>query len=169
MALHIVIDGYNLIGASQVSGYIKNDLESVREELFKRLLAYKRLRGHKITVVLDGKYSDNLSRRHENRAGIEIIFSKSGEEADLIIKEMAEKKREGLTIVTSDRDVASFAVKRGSVIIPSNEFNAILEMAGYAEGKGIIDDEEDCRSEKKGNPKRLSKKDRQKAKRLKKL
>ncbi|MBI5894109.1 MAG: NYN domain-containing protein [Deltaproteobacteria bacterium] len=168
MALHIVIDGYNLIGASQSSGYIKNDLESVREELFRRLLAYKRLKGHKITVVLDGKYSENLSRRHENHAGIEVIFSKNGEEADLIIKEMAEKKREGLTIVTSDRDVASFALKRGSVIIPSNEFNDILEMADYAEDKGIIDDE-DCRSEKKGNPKRLSKKDRQKVKRLKKL
>ncbi len=167
MALHLVIDGYNLIGTSYMS---KGDLESARQELFKQLLAYKRLKGHKITVVLDGKYSENLSRKHESYACIEVVFSKSGEEADLIIKEMAENKREGITIVTSDRDVASFAVKKGSVVIPSNEFNNILEMAGFAEIKGIIDNEDDIHDrEKRGNPKKLSKKDRQKMKRVRKL
>ena len=169
MPIHLVIDGYNLIGASP-SGYAKNDLESVREELFRRLAAYKRLKGHKITVVFDGKYSEHLSRRRESRDGIEVVFSKGGEEADLIIKEMAENKREGLTIVTSDRDIALFAIKNGSVVIPSNEFAEILEMADYSEMKGIIDNEDEAGgSAKKGNPKRLSKKDRQKVKRLKKL
>ena len=53
MAMHLVIDGYNLIGAmTDLAGM---DLEEIREELITRLLAYKRLKKHRITVVFDGK------------------------------------------------------------------------------------------------------------------
>src|SRR3989344_3702693 len=78
MAMHLVIDGYNLIGAmTDLAGM---DLEGIREELITRLLAYKRLKKHRITVVFDGKRSGNLSRSSMNQKGIEVIFSREGDE-----------------------------------------------------------------------------------------
>lgn len=167
MAIHLAIDGYNLTGV-MMPGLAAMDLEGVREELIKRLQAYKRIKGHKITVVFDGKRSGSLSRARMNQGGIEVIFSRDGEEADLILKEMAKNFRESITIVTSDRAVASFAEAHGAVTIPSDEFDAILSMAFYSNIKGIEDEEENVPT-KRGNPRRPSKQERKRLQKLKKL
>lgn len=170
MALHLAIDGYNLTGVMTMPGQIARDLEGTREELIKRLQAYKRLKGHRITIVFDGKRSGNFSRARVNQGGIEVIFSKDGEEADQILKEMAKKERHGITIVTSDRAIASFAEAHGSVTIPSDEFDAILSMAIYSDMKGVTDDdEEDTFIKKSGNPRRPSKQERKRLQKIKKL
>lgn len=169
MAMHLVIDGYNLIGAmADLAGM---DLEGIREELLTRLLAYKRLKKHRITVVFDGKRSGNLSRSSMNQKGIEVIFSRDGEEADQILKEMAKNKRQGITLVTSDRAVASFAEAHGAITIPSEEFDSKLAYAGYSDIKGITDEDDEgyASTVKKGNPRRLSKEERKRLKRIKKL
>lgn len=171
MAVHLVIDGYNLIGAMTIHDNAKMDLEDVREELIKRLMAYKRLKGCRITVVFDGKGSGNFYRTRMNQGGIEIIFSKDGEEADQILKEMATTERHGMTLVTSDRAVISFAEACGAVAIPSEEFDSILSMAMYSHIKGVTDEDEegDMPTKKSGNPKKLSKQERKRLQRIKKL
>ncbi|MBI5874495.1 MAG: NYN domain-containing protein [Deltaproteobacteria bacterium] len=171
MALHLAIDGYNLTGVMTMPGQIATDLEGTREELIKRLQAYKRLKGHRITIVFDGKRSGSFSRARMNQGGIEIVFSKDGEEADQILKEMAKKERHGITIVTSDRAIASFAEAHGSVTIPSDEFDAICAMAIYSDMKGVIDEdeEEDTSTKKSGNPRKASKQERKRLQRIKKL
>ncbi|MBI3752711.1 MAG: NYN domain-containing protein [Deltaproteobacteria bacterium] len=170
MAVHLVIDGYNLTGVMAISGQTAADLEGVRDELIKRLQAYKRLKGHRITVVFDGKKSGSLSRAKMHQNGIEVIFSKDGEEADQILREMAKKERHGITIVTSDRAVASFAEAQGAVTIPSDEFDAILSLAIYSDMTGVADeDEEDVSTKKSGNPRKLSKQERKRLQRIKKL
>jgi len=167
MAVHLVIDGYNLIGSMN---YTATNLEDTREELIKRLMAYKRLKGCSITIVFDGKGSGSFYRTRTNQGGIEIIFSRDGEEADQILKEMAKTERHGMTLVTSDRAVVSFAEACGAVAVPSDEFNGILSMAIYSDMKGaIIDDREDMPARKTGNPRRLSKQERKRLQRIKKL
>ena len=172
MALHLVIDGYNLTGVMTMSGQTASDLEGTREGLIKRLQAYKRLKGHRITVVFDGKKSGSFYRASMNQGGIEVIFSKDGEEADQILKEMAKAEKNSITLVTSDRAVASFAEAHGAVTIPSQEFDAILSTAFYSDRKGVTDENEEeseLTTKKGGNPRKLSKQERKKFQRIKKL
>ena len=170
MAIRIVIDGYNLIGASTGVGLSVRDIEAQRENLIKRLIPYRKTKHAKLTVVFDGAGLGRLSRSREIKDGVEIIFSMAGETADSILKEYAERFREGLTLVTSDRDVANFAISKNTVVIASDEFLAVLDTSEYQEMKGVIEeDEEDERKDKKGASRKLPKKERLKEKRLKKL
>ncbi|MBI5560618.1 MAG: NYN domain-containing protein [Deltaproteobacteria bacterium] len=167
--MHIVIDGYNLIGALSAMGASVRDIEAERENLIERLKSYKRLRGARITVVFDGTAGYGLGRTKENKGGIEVIFSRAGETADTVLKEYAGKMREGLTLITSDRDVASFAEKCGAVVVSSGEFVERLESAEYTELKGVEEDEGSAQQPKKGQARRPPKKERLKMRRLKKL
>ncbi|MBI3398419.1 MAG: NYN domain-containing protein [Deltaproteobacteria bacterium] len=171
MAIHLVIDGYNLTGVMALPGQTATDLEGTREGLIKRLLVYKRAKGHRVTVVFDGKKSGSFYRTKINQYGIEIIFSKDGEEADQILKEIAKTEKQNMTLVTSDRAVASFAEAYGAIAISSDEFNAILATALYSYMKGVIDEDEDeiIVSNKSGNPRKLSKLERKRLQRMKKL
>ncbi|MFQ5329904.1 MAG: NYN domain-containing protein [Thermodesulfobacteriota bacterium] len=178
MSLRLAIDGYNLIGATYGMEMVHRDIEGVRDMLIKRLAEYRKVRAKegalRMTVVFDGTSSGRFSRGREMVAGIEVLFSRDGELADQLLKEMAREMREGLTIVTSDRDVADYARRQESVVISSDEFNGILEMAAYADMKGLdMEDEDDSPPRvggaKKGPARRLSKEERKKKKRLKKL
>jgi predicted RNA-binding protein with PIN domain len=168
MAIHLVIDGYNLTG---VMNHTATDLEGTREELIKRLQAYKRIKGHRITVIFDGKKSGSFYRERMNQGGIEIIFSKEGEEADQILREMAKKERHSMILVTSDRAVASYAEAQGAVTMPSDEFDSVLSMAMYHDMKGAEEDGEieAIQTKKGGNPRKPSKQERKRLQRIKKL
>lgn len=166
MSLHLVIDGYNLIGVN--AGL--NDIEAQRETLIGSLAAYKRLKRVKVTVVFDGTRSKRLTGSKETRSGVEVIFSRDGQEADEVIKNFARTKGEGLTIVTSDRDVSSYARAHRAVVVSSNEFRDLLDMALYEDLKGVSpEDEENGQHDKKGPSKRPPKSERKKMNRLKKL
>lgn len=167
MSLRLVIDGYNLIGVS--SDF--HDIEELRASLIKDLAVYRRLKRVKVTVVFDATFTGRLTGSRETRDGVEVVFTKGGERADEIIKEYSRLKGEGLTVVTSDRDVAAYAASRGSVIIGSGEFRDLLEGALYEELKGasLDDDDEGTVDRKKGPSKRPGKAERKKKNRLKKL
>ncbi len=170
MALKIAIDGYNLIGASTGIGLSLPDIEQAREELIERLITYKKQKGIKVTVVFDGTHSGYLSRNQEVRGGVKIIFSRGGEEADYVLKQMVAEQGSGLTIVTSDRDITRFAEDKSAVVIPSAEFKELLDQCEYMEVKGSDEDEDyEEDQQKKGPAFRASKKDRKKKQRMKKL
>jgi len=53
--MHIIIDGYNLIRQSEaLRRFDSFGLEAGRKELLRLLSLYRKSRGHRITVVLDG-------------------------------------------------------------------------------------------------------------------
>ena len=55
MALHLIIDGYNIIRQSpELLSKESQDLRWGREALLEKLAAYRRLKKHPITVVFDG-------------------------------------------------------------------------------------------------------------------
>ena len=171
MGLRLIIDGYNLISTLSAPDNFSMDMEAERDELLHRLEVYRRVKRVKITVVFDGTGTGNLRRGSEKYKSIKVIFSRGGEEADAIIKDMAREGGTGLTIVTSDRDVADSAERAGAVVISSQEFAERLYMAEYSEMKGVTedDDNEEIKNPKKGPSRRNPKKDRKKAGRLKKL
>ena len=171
MEINVVIDGYTLTGVMTMPDHTAKDLEGTREELIKRLQAYKRIKGHRITVIFDGKKSGSFYRARMNQGGIEIIFSKEGEEADQILREMAKKERHSMILVTSDRAVASYAEAQGTVTMPSDEFDSVLSMAMYHDMKGAEEDGEieAIQTKKSGNPRKPSKQERKRLQRIKKL
>jgi predicted RNA-binding protein with PIN domain len=176
--MHIIIDGYNLIRQSDsLRRFERLGLEKGREELIKRLASYRKLKGHRITVVFDGWIGGPLREERLKEEGIHIIYSKRGEKADEVIKRIAKKgSGEELVVVTSDREIAGAVDRSGGVAIPSPEFETRMIVEGEAallSDKGVSpeedDDEEIRRSEKKGPSRRLSKKERLTERRRRKL
>lgn len=131
MAIHIVVDGYNLIrqsGAFRSAERI-GGLESGREALLRSLSQYRTVKSHAITVVFDGGLGPANAKHRERRAGVDIVFSRVGESADCVIKKMAVEQRERLVVVTSDRELALFAAKCGASTIDSVHFEQRMAMA----------------------------------------
>ena len=55
MALHLIVDGYNLLAQTGRVGAGANlNSEAAREALLRDLAAYRQRKSHPITVVFDG-------------------------------------------------------------------------------------------------------------------
>ncbi len=166
---HILIDGYNLI--AKMEG-ISGNLEPQRERFIRRLSEYRAQKGHSITVVFDGEKGGWITESHERTLGINITFSRLGEKADDIIKRMVKEHDEEYTVITSDKEVASFAESSGHTAIPSEEFIPKLQLDSRIGPE--IDKDEDIEQQtlttrKKGNPRKLSKAARRRKQRLDRL
>jgi len=167
--MFIAVDGYNFIKQIHELRHLELiELQKARERLVEKLARYKRLKGHTIAVVFDGTQGGRLSGSRGRSQGIEIIFSKPGEKADDVLKRLAAEKHGGVTVVTSDREVALFAEKRGAVIIPVFDFAQKMEMAQFSSLKGTEKEEfsfaRPIAPNKKGPSHRLSKNRRKAAK-----
>ena len=169
MGNHLIIDGYNLIGYRDGLG---GDLELQREQLIEKLVTYRMAKRHAVTIVFDGWKTGTLSESRETIKGIKVIFSKRGEKADQVICRMVSREGTRFIVVTSDRAVKEKAMSEGAVAVSSEEFDQLLMMASYAEGESNMNDEDyepTLSTKKKGNPRRLSKAERKKKKKLEKL
>jgi len=175
MSIHIIIDGYNLIRQSgRLSRKDREDIQLGRDALIDRLVAYKRMRGHRITIVFDGGNAPNYSQHRDRVRGIEIVYSRSGETADTIIQRMAAQEREKALMVSSDREVVDYAAGRGCATVSSPEFEEKMEMALLMDEKGLNEADGDSggwkpTTRKKGPRRRLPKRQRQNRRKLRKL
>ena len=176
-AMHIIVDGYNLIRQSATFRHSeRKSLEEGRNALIRSLAGYRKLRGHRITVVFDGWMGGSPREERDQAGGVEIIYSRLGEKADEVIKRLIEKGSEESLVITSDREIAVFATRRGKTAIASAEFDALL--ARIASGSSAEDtrsategDDDDDRTgmKRKGPSRRLSKQKRAALARFKKL
>lgn len=174
--MNILIDGYNLIRQSNIFRcYEKQSLEAGRNALIASLSSYKKRRRHKITVVFDGWESGSAQEERNFQSGINIIYSSRGEKADEVIKRMTAKIDEEIIVVSSDREISSFATRRGKTAISSPEFEMI--MTKIINGPQTIESEEEKDEEdeysrpfkKKGPAHRLPRAQRNAQTRIKKL
>lgn len=171
MPTHLIVDGYNLLaGAGSLSGH----LESARETLVQDLAAYRHRKNHLITVVFDGWQQGQSSEQREHRAGVQIIYSKRGERADQVIQRLAREYGSDCAIVSSDHEIMNAARAHGAFTMGSREFADKLHMSSGAAGTmpyKELDSGDDSHSrrrpEKKGNPRKLPKAQRQRDRRLK--
>lgn len=172
--MKIIVDGYNFIGRQKG---LRGDLEKKRRLLVEQLSAYRRIKGFPVTVVFDGGDTGETS---DQIGGIEIIFSGRGTSADEVICRLAERLREGCTVASSDREVQQRVRGSGGIAIYSGEFesrlrSALNPAADPAEEEVLEKDgpdgvEENPKgSRKKGNPRKLSKAERSRQSRLKRL
>jgi uncharacterized protein len=162
--MDVIIDGYNLIGGDRG---LRGELEHQRNWLVQRLSLYQEVKGHNVTLVFDGWKSGSLDEVSEIKQGIRIVFSRQGEKADSVIIRLARQKGSGCVVVTSDREVRKAVERFGVAAVYAGEFSQILR---NLESSAETDrDRDERRSNKKGNPNRLGKKERKRLGSLKKL
>jgi len=171
MATHLVIDGYNLLAHCGRGG--DRHSEMARESLLRDLAAYRHRKGHPITVVFDGWQQDSPVEGREHRSGVQVIYSKRGEKADQVIQRLAREYGTDCAVVSSDREIVNTARSQGAFTITAQEFAGRL---GRSNTMGTIphkelDTGEDLQPrrgpEKKGNPRKLPKSQRQRNRQLK--
>ena len=184
--LTIIVDGYNFIFNSYFKIRFKSDeLQKLREETINFLSKYYNVKRNKVVVVFDGYNTGEPSESRYNRQNIEIIYSKKDEKADDVIVRLAKSITGNLLIVTNDNDIRRRASSASCSCLDVDEFIRLAEniIAQGIYGGGIESIAEGAEEEdyedgisgrrgggaKKGNPHRLSKKERLKMKKIKKL
>jgi len=180
MAMHVIIDGYNLLG---VRGWGANsstcDGERFRERLIQDLTRYRHRKGHPLTVVFDA-WREPTGEYQEHRSGVQVIYTKSGERADQVIQRMARQFGRDCVVVSSDLEIVSTARAHGALPISAQEFQGKLQVvvgvgkSGKPTSKlsvsaayGKVEDEPfPKRPDKKGNPRKLPKTQRHRNRQL---
>ena len=168
--VHVLIDGYNLM--AKMDG-LRGNLEAQRERFLQALSQYRVQKYHEVIVVFDGEKGGWDTESHERTMGIVIVYSRLGEKADDVIKKMVKDDDVEYTVITSDKEVASFAETHGHTAIPSEDFIPKLRMrGGTASAEWKDEGDEEYRSvtvKKKGNPNKLSKAARKRKQKLDRL
>ena len=170
LMVHVLIDGYNLM--AKMDG-LSGNLEAQRERFLQALSQYRAQKYHEVIVVFDGEKGGWGTESHERTMGIIIVFSRLGEKADDIIKRMVKDDDVEYTVITSDKEVASFAETYGHTAIPSEDFIPKLRIrSNVTAGEWQDEDNDDYRPvtvKKKGNPNKLSKAARKRKQKLERL
>jgi len=173
MAIHIIIDGYNLIRQSETLKDLEYiDLQLGRETLIDQLASYRRMKHHHITVVFDGTNAPVFSQKRDIVQGIHVVFSRNGELADTVIKRMVGKEREKALVVTSDREITCYALSKEASVIESADFEAKITINDDAWGYPGDDHRDDGwkpSTKKRGPSRRLPKRKRRSMAKIRKL
>lgn len=175
---YILIDGYNLIGIAH------DNLEKARNDIIERLKKYSEIKGHEVTIVFDGWKRGQRDETRIKFRDLTVIYSRLGEKADLTIKKIISSSTRPWIVVSSDREVADYAERKDHSAVASGEFEEKLYSAigslmsdpltdspDFGEGFQKDDDEDIyCRPDRaRGNPRKLSKKQKKKIRALSKL
>ena len=113
---HLLVDGYNVTK----TGYPTLPLEKQRARLLTGLSLLARHSGAEVTCVFDGKDLDAPVPMAPPR-GVRVLFSRSGETADELIRRLVRAEPEGrpVVVVSTDREVADGVRKAGARPVPS--------------------------------------------------
>lgn len=123
----IIIDGYNYIGA--IGDISLSDIDK-EEKLVHKMSSVAAIIKNKITIVFDGQKNSIYREGAKYKKGnINVIISSYNNSADDVIKKMINKSdhKRDLTIISSDREVYSYAIKKGSKAIHCREFEKQLQ------------------------------------------
>ena len=175
MALHLIVDGYNLLALTgRIGAGTSLHSETARESFLRDLAAYRQRKSHPITVVFDGWQQGWGTEQREHRLGLEIIFSRRGEKADQVIQRLAAEFGSACAVVSSDREIINVARAQGAFVMKAQEFIGKLQESSSVTRASLhkeLDTGEDLQpkrsAEKRGNPRKLPKALRQRNRQLK--
>jgi predicted RNA-binding protein with PIN domain len=145
----LIVDGYNL------TGLLRGDLERERQRLVEAMAAYRKQKGHDITVVFDGWKDGSGHESRSTEGGVNVVFTGLGEKADTVIIKTISKSQTPMIVVSSDREIQKHAWSHGSTPIDSEVFLSVIERDDGIKGPG---EGVDYQQRGKGNPRRPSKK-----------
>lgn len=121
----ILVDGYNVL-RGVLEG--REASEQVRNQFLAQLGRYARRKKHKIIVVFDGGSSHMPDRLEQN--GVSVVFSGYIDSADdLIKKKLTALHGKDVLLVSSDRELNSWASKYDIPSIEAIDFYELLQSA----------------------------------------
>jgi predicted RNA-binding protein with PIN domain len=123
-----LIDGSNLLGYF-FRGFHKHPDNKMK--LVRRLIAFQRMRRTRIILVFDGAPFPDGQEMSLPEKKFDIIHPPPGATADAMIKDFLAGRKDlrNLSVVSSDREIASFARHKGARVITCPEFAAELGKA----------------------------------------
>src|SRR6185295_4240295 len=157
--------GYNLLALDR---RLDRGLEQSRNPLINRLVRYRQLKTLNLTVVFDGWRSGSATESRLAQEGISIVYSRLGEKADAVVIRLARERSSGAVVVSSDREIRNTVERFGAVAIHAQEFSDILQELDTPGGEDRLDDWQD-RQLDRASSNRLSKADRKRRDKLRKL
>ncbi len=126
MSRVVVIDGYNVIGASdRYSELMDRDADVARSRLVADV-AYAQGGGDEETIVVfDGAMNPGSDGTPHDVGGVSVVFSAYGRDADEVIEQLVARRRgrgDTVTVVTSDGETQWVALGLGAVRMSANEY-----------------------------------------------
>lgn len=170
---HLIIDGYNVLGAMGLPPEkVVGKGEVHRDQFVTRLGLYSQAIQCPVTVVFDAWRQRGHMRQTSHQSGVTVLYSAEGERADQVIQQFIRQYGKESAVVSSDLEVSNVARAFGAFVIRSQEFLGRLQkgsqrqtMSGSSLGKPESKDEDSDlvirAKDKKGNPRKLPKKLRQ--------
>jgi predicted RNA-binding protein with PIN domain len=154
-----LIDGYNVIRRDpELKACEAESLEAGRRALLHLIARARRAPQDEFTIVFDGA---RLSGGTPTAGRIRVVFSRPPLTADDELMRLARQLRSGAVVVSSDRKIQDAARRAGSAVLTAEQF---LEALDVPERSPAADSKDDSDAgparEKRGNPRRLSKKAR---------
>ena len=133
-----IVDAYNLLYADQeLAELAGTNLEAARNKLLRQVALYASRKAIKITMVFDGRAEIGPSQAGGS-AAVKILYSARPQSADDLIIRIVEKDPEarGITVVSSDNQVAGRARLAGASVLSSAEFiSRLRKVKGTRESK----------------------------------
>lgn len=153
-----LIDGYNVIRRDpELAGIDKRSLEAGREALLRLIARVARDSPDEFVVVFDGIKAGAGSAGDRR---VRVVFSKPPEKADDVLIRLARQTGAGAIVVSSDRTVQDAARRARAAAVSADAFLERMSGDGAEDADGG-DEEPDHPEPKKGNPRRLSRANRQ--------
>ncbi len=120
----LLVDGYNIIHAWPNLHFEGDEgFETARKKLTDILSEIHALSGEEIILVFDAYRVKGGLRRHEERGGIHLVYTKEAETADQYIAEISREKAKTnrVRVATSDGPVQLIAWREGALILSARE------------------------------------------------
>ncbi len=121
-----LIDGNNLIGHLP---YLELSDPRSKHRLVARLSIFQRAKRTKIVLVFDGFPDSELGGKKVDTKKFIILYPDRGQTGDMLIKEWIEKQTDlrHLYVVSSDREIKTFARMKGAKALTCEEFDKQLK------------------------------------------
>lgn len=128
-----IIDGNNLIGSSPDMSLEES---GVRQKTIQMVRRFQQNRNNKVIVVFDGE-PDGTSHRQELGSKFLVVYPRYGQSADDEIKHILDSYNDfrDVVLITSDRELKSYARKLGARTVNSIEFYFKLKREYRETGK----------------------------------
>lgn len=120
----LVVDGYNIIGASSELTRLKQrDISQARKRLIEQMQEYQAYTGNRIIIVFDALYvKGNEHRQYYN--GVEVIYTREEETADECIERLVKSLKNvnnEVYVATSDYMEQRTIFSRGALRMSARE------------------------------------------------
>lgn len=128
-----IIDGNNLIGSSPDMSLEES---GVRQKITHMVRKFQQNRNNKVIVVFDGE-PEGTSHRQEMGPKFLVMYPRYGQSADDEIKHILDSYNDfrDVVLITSDRELKSYARKLGARTVNSIEFYFKLKREYRETGK----------------------------------